>query len=32
MCVYDFFVDNRPFDTSNNIDIQKYLMKKLNIK
>ena len=31
-CVYDFFVDYRAFDTSNTIDIQKYLMKKRNIK
>ena len=27
-CVYDFSVDHRPFDTSNIIDILKYLMKK----
>ena len=31
-CVYDFSIDYRAFDTSNIIDIQKYLMKKHNIK
>ena len=31
-CVCDFPVDYRAFDTSNIIDIQKYLMKKHDIK
>ena len=31
-CVYDFSVDYRAFDTSNIIDIHKYLMKKHDIK
>ena len=31
-CVYDFSVDYRAFDTSNIIDIHKYLMKKHNIE
>ena len=31
-CVYDFSVDYRDFDTSNNIDIHKYLMKNNDIK
>ena len=31
-CVYNFFVDYRAFDTSNIIDINKYLMKKHDIK
>ena len=31
-CVYNFSVDYRPFDTSNIIDMHKYLMKKHNIK
>ena len=30
--VYDFFVDYRASDTSNIIDIHKYLMKKRDIK
>ena len=30
-CVYDFSVDYRTFDTSNIINIYKYLMKKHNI-
>ena len=30
--VYDFFVDYRAFDTSNIVDIHKYLMKKHDIK
>ena len=30
--VYDFSVDYRAFDTSNIIDIHKYLMKKHDIK
>ena len=30
--VYDFSVDNNMIDTSNIIDIHKYLMKKHNIK
>ena len=30
--VYDFFVDYRAFDTSNIINIHKYLMKKHGIK
>ena len=30
--VYDFFVDFSIINTSNIIDIQKYLMKKHNIK
>ena len=30
--VYDFSVDNNKIDTSNIIDIHKYLMKKHNIK
>ena len=30
--VYDFFVDFSIINTSNIIDIQKYLMKKYNIK
>ena len=28
VCVYDFSVDYRHFDTSNIVDIRKYLMKK----
>ena len=32
VCVYDFSVDYRPFDTSNIIDICKYLMKKCDMK
>ena len=31
-CVYDFSVDYRSFDTSNIIDIRKYLIKKHDIK
>ena len=31
-CVYDISVDYRAFNTSNNIDIHKYLMKKHDIK
>ena len=31
-CVYDFSVDYRAFDTSNIIDIHKYLMKKHDTK
>ena len=31
-CVYNFSVDYRAFDTSNVINIHKYLMKKHNIK
>ena len=31
-CVYDFSVDYTTFDTSNTIDIHKYLMKKHDIK
>ena len=31
-CVYNFSVDYRAFDTSNIIDIHKYLMKKHDIK
>ena len=31
-CVYDISVDHRAFDTSNIIDIHKYLMKKHDIK
>ena len=31
MCVYDFFVDCRAFDTNNIIDIHRYLMKKHDI-
>ena len=31
-CVYDFSVDYRTFDTSNIIDIHKYLMKKHDTK
>ena len=30
--LYNFSVDYRPFDTSNFINIQKYLMKKHDIK
>ena len=30
--VYNFFVDQRAFDTSNIINIHKYLMKKHDIK
>ena len=30
--VYGFSVDYRPFDTSNIIDLHKYLIKKHNIK
>ena len=30
--MYDFSVDYRAFDTSNIIDIYKYLMKKHDIK
>ena len=32
MGVYDFSVDYRAFDTSNIINIHKYLMKKQDIK
>ena len=32
VCVCDFSVDYRAFDTSNIIDIHKYLMKKHDIK
>ena len=28
-CVYDFSVDYRPFDTSNIVDIHKYLIKNI---
>ena len=31
-CMYDIYVDHRAFDTSNIIDILKYLMKKHGIK
>ena len=31
-CVYNFSVDYRAFDTSNIIDIHKYLIKKHDIK
>ena len=31
-CVFDFSVDYRAFDTSDIIDIHKYLMKKHDIK
>ena len=31
-CAYDFSLDYRAFDTSNIIDIKKYLMKKHDIK
>ena len=31
-CMYDFSVDYRAFDTSNIIDIHKYLMKKHDMK
>ena len=31
-CVQDFPVDDRAFNTSNIIDIQKYLLKKHDIK
>ena len=31
-CVYDFSVDYNSFDTSDIIDIHKYLMKKQDIK
>ena len=31
-CVHDFSVDYRAFDTSNIINIHKYLMKKHDIK
>ena len=31
-CAYDFSVDCRVFDTSNIIDIHKYLIKNYNIK
>ena len=31
-CMYNFSVDYRAFDTSNIIDIHKYLMKKHDIK
>ena len=31
-CVYNFPVDYRAFGSSDIIDIQKYLMKKLDIK
>ena len=31
-CVYNFFDDYRAFDTSNIIDIHKYLMKKRKTK
>ena len=31
-CVYNFPVDYKAFDTSNIIDIHKYLMKKDDIK
>ena len=30
--VYDFSVDQRAFDTSNTINIDKYLLKKHDIK
>ena len=30
--MYDIYVDHRAFDTSNIIDILKYLMKKHGIK
>ena len=30
--LYNFFVHYRPFDTSNFINIQKYLMKKHDVK
>ena len=32
MCVHDFSVDYRAFDSNNVIDIHKYLMKKHDIK
>ena len=32
VCVCDFSVDYRAFDTSNIIDVHKYLMKKHDIK
>ena len=32
MCVYEFTVDYRPFDTSNTIHIHRYLMKNNEIK
>ena len=31
-CVYDFSVDYRAFETSNIINIHKFLMKKYGIK
>ena len=31
-CVSDFFVDYRAFDIKNTIDIDKYLMKKHDMK
>ena len=31
-CVYNFSVDYKTFDTSNIIDIHKYLMKRNNVK
>ena len=31
-CVYNFSVDYKTFDTSDIIDIHKYIMKKHNIK
>ena len=31
-CVFDFAVDYRAFDTGNIVNIQKYLMKKHDIK
>ena len=31
-CVYNFSVDYKAFDTSNIIDIHKYLMKKHDMK
>ena len=32
MCFYDFSIDYKNFDTSDVIDIYKYLMKKHDIK
>ena len=31
-CVYNFSVDYRAFDTTNSINIYKYLMEKYDIK
>ena len=31
-CVYNFSVDYKTFDTSDKIDIHKYLMKKHDVK